>query len=144
MKIKLLQMVLMGAGVLAPVTMSIGGANRVAQAEEPASILKARLTLLNGASRLVTLEGVGCTRSICSRTHIEGNAAHEPSAIAFSAIGTIQNITPNSALFVLKDGARQSMSLVKDFRVIYVLDESGRSQRLDLAEVKSLEFMPKQ
>jgi hypothetical protein len=138
----LLQVVLMGAGVLAPVTMSIGAANRVAPAGEPASILKARLTLLNGASRLVTLEGVGCTRSICSRTHIEGTAGHQPSTIAFSAIGTIQNTTPKSALFVLQDGARQSMSLIEDFRVLYLLDEAGRSQKVDLAEVKSLQFMP--
>jgi hypothetical protein len=150
MKIKLLQMVLMSAGALAPVTMSIGGGSRVAQAGEPASILKARLTLLNGASHLVTLEGVGCTRSICSRTHIEGKAEHEPSAAArlqsipFSAIDAIQNTAPNRALFLLKDGRRLQMSLVTDFRVLYLLDELGGSQRLDLGEIKSLEFMTKQ
>jgi hypothetical protein len=159
MKIKILQMALMGAGLLAPVTMSISGANRAAQAGEPAavsapqakpSILTAKLTLLNGASRLVTIEGVGCTRSICSRTHIDGKAEQEPStaaplqSIAFNAIDAIQNTAPNKALFILKDGGRLQMSLVADFRVLYLLDESGRSQRLDLGEIKSLEFMPKQ
>jgi hypothetical protein len=112
--------------------------------------LTAKLTLLNGASRLVTLEGVGCTRSICSRTHIEGAVEHQPSAagslqsIAFNAIDAIQNTSPNSALFVLKDGTRLSMLLVKDFRVLYLRDESGRPGKLDFEEVKSLEFMPRQ
>lgn len=136
MKLKLLQMILVGTGVLASVSISA-----------PA-VWNARLILPDGSSRLVELEGVGCTQSICSRTHISGKAEHGASAaIAFDGIAVIQNdpirnTTSDTALFVLKDGTRQQMSLVADFRVLYFLDESGRPQKLDLAAVKSLEFLP--
>src|SRR5580692_4812043 len=105
MKMKLLQVVLMGVGVLAPVTMTIRGANRGAKVGETISApdahsptLTARLALFHGESRLVTIEGVGCTQSICSRTLIKGRAGHEAfehpgslDSIAFDAIDAIQN-----------------------------------------------------
>lgn len=155
---KLLQVVLIGVGVLAPVTMTIRGSNPAAQVGEavstsdaPSSTWTARLTLFHGGSRLVKIEGVGCTRSICSRTDIRGRGEHEAfehpgslDSIPFDAIDAIQNTTPTRALFVLKDGTRRRISLVTDFRVLYVRDESGKAQKLDLSEVASVEFVAKQ
>jgi hypothetical protein len=138
MKMKLLQVILIGAGMLAPVTMTISAANRVAQ--ETTTALTVKLTQRNGASRVVKLEGVGCTVSICSRTHIQGTA----DSIPFEALHAIQDSTPNRVLLVLKNGVRQPIQLVKDFRVLYFQNELGRSEKLDLAEVRSLEFLPKQ
>jgi hypothetical protein len=143
---KLFQMILAGAGVFAPATMTIGGAKPADPGAETApSTFMARLTLPNGASRLVELEGVGCTQSICSRTHISGRTEHQASAaILFRAIHEIQSAAPNTALLMLNDGTQQQMSLITDFRVLYFRYESGEPHRLDLAEVESLEFLPGQ
>src|SRR5579871_443821 len=44
------------------------------------------------------------------------------------------------ALLVMKDGSRRSVSLVKDFRVLYLGGRSTASERLDLDQVKSVDF----
>ena len=43
---------------------------------------------------------------------------------------------------MMKNGNEQRMSLVTDFRVLYLTDRSHSSEKLDLAETKSLEFLP--
>jgi len=40
----------------------------------------------------------------------------------------------------MKDGTQRRLSLLKDFRVIYLGGQSGAG-RLDLAQIKSVEFM---
>jgi hypothetical protein len=153
---KSFQVVLIIAGVMAPVTIATGLGNKAVQSGEPvkasapvgrSSQLTAKLTLPDGASRLVKVDGVGCTRSICSRTHLkggaEGNSAATlaPDSIAFDAIDTIESVAPNRARFVLKDGTRKQRLLITDFRVLYLRDESNRPQKLDLSQIKSLQFV---
>src|SRR5262249_5051713 len=144
MKMKLLQIGLLAAALLAPVTLTIRGANRTTL---PAPDLEkatrtGKLTLFHGPSKLVKVEGVGCTRSICSRTLIKGWAKQAADSIAIDQIDMIQDTTPSSALFVLKDGTERRLSLLNDFRVLYLQDESGKLQRVDVREIKSLDFLP--
>jgi hypothetical protein len=57
-------------------------------------------------------------------------------------IATIKDITRDHALFVLKDGTQQRLSLVPDFRVLYVPNPDGsRTEKIDLATLKSIEFI---
>jgi len=153
---KSFQKVLIVVGALAPIAITTRGANQTVQPGEPvkasaldgSSQLTAKLTLPDGTSRFVKVDGVGCTRSICSRTHIKGRAVSNSTvtlaldSIAFDAIDTIESAAPNRVHFALKDGTRKPMSLVTDFRVLYLRDESGRLQKLDLSEITSLQFVP--
>ena len=41
---------------------------------------------------------------------------------------------------MMKDGSLQRMFLMKDFRVLYLKNQKGDSEKLDLAQIKSLEF----
>jgi hypothetical protein len=41
----------------------------------------------------------------------------------------------------LKDGSAQRLSLIKDFRVLYLSKPTGGTEKLDLAHVKSVEFL---
>ena len=104
--------------------------------------LSAKITLPDGATRTARLEGIGCNAAICSRVAIKG-VAHGDSVIQtrFSAIGAIKETTSEGALFVLKNGTAQRLSLIKDFRVLYLATPSGGTEKLDLANVKSVEFL---
>lgn len=101
----------------------------------------ARLILKDGSSRIVRIEGVGCSAAICSRTLIEGESQdHSRVKIRIDSIAAIRQTTPGSALFVMKDGSERRLFLLKDFRVLYIPDKLGGTRRLDLAAVNSLEF----
>lgn len=132
---RLVRLVLLGVGMLGPVAIATSAANRT-------SGFSARLTLPNGDTQLVKLEGVGCTVSICSRTHIEGHARNASlEAVEFDAIRKIESIPQNRVTLLMKDGSSQAMSLVTDFRVLYLRSESGAPEKLDFSEVKSVEFL---
>ena len=113
--------------------------------EQPAQVrpsgLMTRITMRDGATRTVELEGVGCAQSICSRTAIKANT--EGGSLArtwFDSLAAIRDTTANDALFVLKDGTSHRMSLVNDFRVLYLATRLGGTERLDLAKVRAVEF----
>ena len=58
------------------------------------------------------------------------------------SIAAIKDTTESNALLVMKNGAEERMSLVTDFRVLYLANQSRSSEKLDLAKIKSLEFLP--
>jgi hypothetical protein len=104
--------------------------------------LTAKITTFDGASRIVTVDGVGCTASICSRTAIKGNTdGHILARSWLDAIVFIKDTTENSAVLVMKDGTERRISLVKDFRVLYFDPRFSGPRRLDIAKVKSVEFL---
>lgn len=106
------------------------------------SSLVARITMHSGATRMVKLEGVGCSQSICSRTAIKAKTASDTLVRTwFDSLAGIKDTTARDALFVLKDGTSHRMSLINDFRVLYLANQLGRTERLDLATVKSVEFL---
>ena len=124
-----MKLICIAALFLAPVAFGAGG-------------LTARITLPDGATRMVQLEGVGCSSAMCSRTLLKAKTTRDVLApTRLDAIASIKETTVDDALFVLKDGTRQRMSLVTDFRVLYVANPSGVSEKLDLSKVKSLEFL---
>ena len=106
------------------------------------SNLRAKITTLDGGTREFTLAGVGCTQSICSRTVIKGDSqAHALSRTWLDSIAAIKDTTKDSAVLVLKDGSERHISLLKDFRVLF-LDLGGVGfKKVDLANVKSVEFL---
>jgi hypothetical protein len=102
----------------------------------------AKITMRNGAARTVKLEGIGCPLGICSRTAIKAkNGADSLVETWFDCLAAITDTTPNDAMFVLKDGTRQRMSLVHGFRVLYLANRLGGTEKLDLAKVKAVEFV---
>ena len=58
------------------------------------------------------------------------------------SIAAIKDTTENGALLVMKNGTERRMTLVTDFRVLYLANGSRSSEKLDLAKIKSLEFLP--
>lgn len=119
-----------------------GSAPLVGEEREHRSPLTAKLTLLSGATRAVTLEGVGCSSSMCSRVSVNGTLARESvvSRTWLDSIAMIRDVTRGDALFVFKDGSERRLSVVPLNRVLYLKNQWGGREKLDLARVKSLEF----
>jgi NifU-like protein involved in Fe-S cluster formation len=104
--------------------------------------LRAKITLLDGATRTMKFEGVGCSASICSRTVLKGKSGQDAMVTTpFDSIATIKDATSHDALFIMRDGSQRRISLVTDFRVLYLTSEAGATERVDLAKVKSVEFL---
>jgi len=113
-------------------------------ANDNASGLLARITLPNGTSRTVELEGVGCSISICSRTVIKGQAkSGSIMEIQLDTLAAIKSTAAGDSLFVSKDGTERRLSLLRDFRVLYVANRANRQgvEKIDLATVKAIEFL---
>lgn len=105
--------------------------------------LTARITLPDGTIRMARIEGLGCSAAICSRVAIKGRAEGD-SLVRFwlDGIAAIQDTTGQDALIVMKNGAAWRVSLVTDFRVLYLANQSPIPEKLDLGKIKSLEFLP--
>src|SRR5690348_11531924 len=111
--------------------------------QETGSPLVAKITMPNGATETARLEGVGCSAAICSRVAFQGKANNDALVkTRLVSIATIKKTSDGSALLVLKDGTSRRLSLVKDFRVLYLANPSGSTRKLDLADVKAVEFLP--
>jgi hypothetical protein len=144
MNVSAFRMSCMAVVLLAPLGSTIGAASAPSATEEGhLSGMMTRITLPDGATRTVKLEGVGCTASICSRAAIKGKAERESIIKTwFDTIAAIRDTTDSDALFVMKDGSQRRMSLIKDFRVLYIAGRNGAPEKLDLGKVKSIEFLP--
>jgi hypothetical protein len=101
-----------------------------------------RLNVRDGSSQIVTLDGVGCNETICSRVAV--NARSLGNVIAnrtrFADIAAIRDISEGTATFVLKDGTMHRLSVVPDNRVLYVFDSNHRPQKISLQRLTSVEF----
>jgi hypothetical protein len=148
MKINTLRVV-MSLGLLISLTSAINGLSDTLksgrtpkQVETHASGLAARVTFSDGTDRTVTLEGVGCSSAICSRLFIEARSNDESVVrMWIDTLSGVRDIRPASALFVMKDGTQRRLSLITDFRVLYVNQGSTRTQKLDLSKIQSLEML---
>ena len=110
-------------------------------AQGHSSGLIAKVTLHDGGVRTMRLDGVGCNKAICSRTAIKGIAPDSSERRAwFDSLAAIRTTSDREALLIWKDGSSQRISLLTDFRVLYLATRLGAVQRLDLASVKSVEF----
>ena len=133
----------LAVALLSPATFGARGAREPSDAGQGhLSGLGARITMADGSGRVARLEGVGCSASICSRTLIKGRTDRETLVKTWlDSIAAIKDTTVDDALFVLKDGTERRLSLVSDFRVLYLANPLGGREKLDLARVKSVEFL---
>jgi hypothetical protein len=119
-----------------------GAVSLPSQVEGHRSGLTARVTAADGTSRTVRLEGVGCTESMCSRVFIRSKGdSGAPLRTWFDSIASIQDSTTHDALFVMKDGTERRLAFVPDFRILYVSNPNGRTEKLDLTTIRSLELL---
>jgi hypothetical protein len=118
------------------------GAHKPPSPERHVSGLTARIVLADGTYRTVTLDGFGCTASICSRVFVEGRTDDGSTAkVWIDGLSAIRDIAANSAVFVMKDGTRQRLLFITDFRVLYMQEGSAKPQKLDLSKIQSLEMI---
>jgi hypothetical protein len=105
--------------------------------------LVARMTLVNGGLQTITLEGVGCSEALCSRVAIRSTADGDSrvTKMFLDRIAAIQDITSKDALFVMKNGTARRLSVVHDNRFLYFADQRGVEGKIDLAGIKSVEFL---
>lgn len=130
----------MTVALLLPIAFTTKGADEPGQGHS--SGLMAKISLADGTTRTAKIEGVGCPVAMCSRVAIQGKAKGDSLVRArLDTIAAIKDTTANDALFVRKDGTAQRLSLLYDFRVLYLANRNGGTERLDLTKVKSLEFL---
>jgi len=101
-----------------------------------------RLNVRDGSSQIVTLDGVGCDETICSRVAVDARSVGNVIAnrTRFADIAAIRDISEGTATFVLKDGTTHRLSVVPDNRVLYVFDANHRAQKISLQRLTSVEF----
>ena len=127
--------------LLIPAFRSVG-ASLPLQVEGHRSGMAARVVSADGTSRTVRLEGVGCTESMCSRVFIRSKGeSGSPRRTWLDSIASIKDATAADALFVMKDGTERRHFFVSDFRVLYVSNSNGLTEKLDLTKIRSLEFL---
>jgi hypothetical protein len=150
MKIKTLRATAVSLALFVSLTFAMDGMSDAMKKSETsrqptqthASGLKARVTLPDGTNRTVTLDGFGCSAAICSRVFVQAKAFDGSTAkVWIDELAAIKDITPNSALFVMKDGTQQRLSLIPDFRVLYLAGGRTRPGKLDLSTIQSLQML---
>jgi len=140
-----LRITILAAALLSPITFAVRGASEPSGNQGHLSGLAAKITMADGTSRTARLDGVGCSASICSRTFIKGRAGNEPPIRAWlDSIAAIKDTTATEALFVMRDGTERRLALINDFRVLYLANRAGGSEKLDLATVRSVDFLLKE
>ena len=138
---KILRVVCVSMSLLIPAFRSTG-ASLPSHVNGHRSGLAARVVLADGTSRTVKLQGVGCTESMCSRVFIRNKGeSGAPLQTWLDSVASIKDTTERDALFVMKDGTERRMVFVTDFRVLYVSDPDGRTEKLDLTTIRSLELL---
>ena len=110
--------------------------------ESRSAPLVATITLANGSRRTASLEGVGCSETLCSRVAVrsrtDGDAHVQRTRL--DSLLAIKDITKDGARFVFKDGTERRQSVVSDNRVLYVVNQGGGKAKIDLAGIASVEF----
>lgn len=108
------------------------------------SSLRARATMLNGAVRTMTIQGVGCTERLCSRVRAKDTTADTVWLDGLASIRAISHETegPVRALFTLRNGVERQASIIPANRVLYVQGRFGRTEKLDLASLTRIDFDP--
>jgi hypothetical protein len=136
------------SGLLVVTSLTMQGANGSStsaddkQSQEHLSDLMAKITLADGSTQIVILDGIGCTESLCSTVLMKARTATSAMVeIWFESIAAIRNIRQNEAVFVTRDGSERRLTFVSDFRVLYVSREGGAKRKIDLAKIKSLEIL---
>jgi len=107
------------------------------------SSLRARVMMTDGTARTITLHGVGCTASMCSRVAVRDMKAV---SMWLDGVASVRDIShdadgPVSAVFRFRDGAERQASIVPDNRVLYVHGRFGLTEKLDLSRLTRIDFL---
>ncbi len=107
------------------------------------SSLPVRLTLLNGVEKTVTLEGVGCSISMCSRVRVRNTSAANVWLDGVASVSSIKDTASGTvkAVFNFKNGGEGQESVVAGNRVLYVTNGRGRQEKVDLGSVSRILFL---
>lgn len=116
------------------------------------SNLAARITMLDGHSQMVLLQGVGCRASMCSRVAVRSKAPasarlaalglHQEVSTWLDSLAGIRDINGAGALFVFKDGSARRLSIVDGNRFFYFANRYLGAEKIDVLKVRSIEFVP--
>ena len=106
------------------------------------SSLRAMVTMADGTTRRLTLEGVGCTESMCSRVRAKDTKADDVWLDGLASIRAISHepTGPVTAVFTFKDGRERQASIIEWHRVLYVEGRFGLTSKLDLARLTRIDF----
>lgn len=106
------------------------------------SSLPATLTMLDGSTRTVTLQGVGCTATICSRVRARDTNSE---SVWLDGIDSVRGITGErdgavTAIFTFRDGTERQASVIPAHRILYIRERFGRVEKVDLGSVARIDF----
>lgn len=106
------------------------------------SSLRARVTMADGTARRITLRGVGCTESICSRVRARDTQGDDLWLDGLSSIQAVSHDAtgPVAAVVTFRDGRQRQASIIELHRVLYVEGPFGLTSRLDLARLTRVDF----
>ena len=98
--------------------------------------------MADGTDRRVTLQGVGCTESMCSRVRARDTKADDVWLDGLASIRPVShNATgPVAAVLTFKDGTERQASIIEWHRVLYVEGSFGLTSKLDLARLARVDF----
>ena len=131
----------------APLASDVSLASRAtpAVAHEHATRRLVRLMPHSGPPHLANLVGVGCTEAICSRIAIRllGDDVGEQvdTLVDFETITAIRLHDAGRPTVDLANGASRRVVIPIDNRVLYLSDDSHRSEKLDVGELAAIEFL---
>jgi peroxiredoxin len=130
--------------LLAPTPFLMKGTSapsRLVGGSSPSPVLTAKIVLRDGRTHIARLDGVGCSVAMCSRVAMKAKSADGSLVTTrLDGIAAIQETNAGQAVFALKDGIQQRLWLVRDFRVLYLVKADGGTEKLDLAQVRSVQF----
>jgi hypothetical protein len=106
------------------------------------SALPVTLVLASGARHSATLQGVGCTESICSTVRAQDNHADSIWLDGLASVRPISGATsgPLQVVLVFKDGSERAASIMETNRVLYLTDSRGHKRTLDLGRLAQIDF----
>ena len=106
------------------------------------SSLRATATMTDGTARSITLQGVGCNASMCSRVAIENIKLDRLRLDGLTSIREISHrpAGPVTAVLRFKDGVERNESIVPGNRVLYIKGHWGGTEKLDIASLARIDF----
>jgi hypothetical protein len=106
------------------------------------SSLRARVTMVDGTSKAITIQGVGCTDRICSRVRATAVMADSVWLDGLASVRAVSHNAsgPVSAVFTFRNGVERHASIAQLNRVLYVDGRFGRTEKLDLGSLTRIDF----
>jgi hypothetical protein len=106
------------------------------------SALSVTLTLSDGTRHAATLQGVGCTQSMCSRVRAQDNNADTIWLDGLVSVDQISGASSGPLQVVLgfRDGTTRSATIRETNRILYLTDNHGHHRTVDLASLSQIDF----